>query len=299
MFSTEEDFHNYSTTKLHKIFHTLISKPKKDNHIVIRKKNEKDETNNKPVKQLETSKNDIYINVDDNDKTKPSVSPVQNSQESIPTNKKSVNAAGNNTESPDNSYVTNRPNAESGIIKPEPARTIELKTPTNSSENKAIEISERDALINEGRSTEHQLTLEDIQNSVDVQTLLNQTHALMEITKNNLKNISIKQLKLTNIADRGKVKHMPIDNALLHTLGSIIVGKNLDLIFIFRDGNVISMCPESWLQVQQPDQLKKNFEWTYSPFDIQKFISELSNLTAAVTNTPEWTQLWMKYVPII
>ena len=47
------------------------------------------------------------------------------------------------------------------------------------------------------------------------------------------------------------------------------------------------------------DQLKKNFEWTYSPFDIQKFISELSNLTAAVTNTPEWTQLWMKYVPII
>lgn len=70
---------------------------------------------------------------------------------------------------------------------------------------------------------------------------------------------------------------MPIDNALLHTLGSIIIGKNLDLIFIFRDGNVISMCPESWLQVQQPDQLKKNFEWTYS----------------------EWMQLWMKYVPII
>ena len=172
---------------------------------------------------------------------------------------------------------------ESGIIKSEPARTIELDTPTSSSENKAIEISERDALINESRSTEHQLTLEDIQNSVDVQTLLNQTHALMEITKN----ISIKQLRLTNITDRSKVKHMPIDNALLHTLESIIIGKNLDLIFIFRDGNVISMCPESWLQVQQPDQLKKNFEWTYSPFDIQKFISELSNLTAAVTNTPE------------
>ena len=177
------------------------------------------------------------------------------------------------TDSPDNRYVTNRPNAESGIIKSEPARTIELDTPTSSSENKAIEISERDALINESRSTEHQLTLEDIQNSVDVQTLLNQTHALMEITKN----ISIKQLRLTNITDRSKVKHMPIDNALLHTLGSIIIGKNLDLIFIFRDGNVISMCPESWLQVQQPDQLKKNFEWTYS----------------------EWTQLWMKYVPII
>lgn len=188
---------------------------------------------------------------------------------------------------------------ESGIIKSEPARTIELDTPTSSSENKATEISERDALINESRSTEHQLTLEDIQNSVDVQTLLNQTHALMEITKNSLKNISIKQLRLTNITDRSKVKHMPIDNALLHTLGSIIIGKNLDLIFIFRDGNVISMCPESWLQIQQPDQLKKNFEWTYSPFDIQKFISELSNLTAAVTNTPEWTQLWMKYVPII
>ena len=207
--------------------------------------------------------------------------------------------AADKTDSPDNRYVTNRPNAESGIIKSEPARTIELDTPTSSSENKAIEISERDALINESRSTEHQLTLEDIQNSVDVQTLLNQTHALMEITKNSLKNISIKQLRLTNITDRSKVKHMPIDNALLHTLGSIIIGKNLDLIFIFRDGNVISMCPESWLQVQQPDQLKKNFEWTYSPFDIQKFISELSNLTAAVTNTPEWTQLWMKYVPII
>ncbi|MCI7335394.1 MAG: hypothetical protein MSH35_01245 [Lactobacillus amylovorus] len=102
--------------------------------------------------------------------------------------------------------------------------------------------------------------------------MLNQTHALMEITKNSLKNISIKQLRLTNITDRSEVKHMPIDNALLHTLGSIIIGKNLDLIFIFRDGNVISMCPESWLQVQQPDQLKKNFEWT---------------------------QLWMKYVPII
>ena len=99
----------------------------------------------------------------------------------------------------------------------------------------------------------------------------------MEITKNSLKNISIKQLRLTNITDRSKVKHMPIDNALLHTLGSIIIGKNLDLIFIFRDGNVISMCPESWLQVQQPDQLKKNFEWTYS----------------------EWMQLWMKYVPMI
>lgn len=182
---------------------------------------------------------------------------------------------------------------ESGIIKSEPARTIELDTPTSSSENKATEISERDALINESGSTEHQLTLEDIQNSVDVQTLLNQTYALMEITKN----ISIKQLRLTNITDRSKVKHMPIDNALLHPL--IIIGKNLDLIFIFRDGNVISMCPESWLQVQQPYQLKKNFEWTYSPFDIQKFISELSNLTAAVTNTPEWTQLWMKYVPII
>ncbi len=67
----------------------------------------------------------------------------------------------------------------------------------------------------------------------------------MEITKNSLKNISIKQLRLTNITDRSKVKHMPIDNALLHTLGSIIIGKNLDLIFIFRDGNVISMCPES------------------------------------------------------
>ncbi|MDB6220103.1 hypothetical protein [Lactobacillus amylovorus] len=103
--------------------------------------------------------------------------------------------------------------------------------------------------------------------------MLNQTHALMEITKD----ISIKQLRLTNITDRSKVKHMPIDNALLHTLGSIIIGKNLDLIFIFKDGNVISTCPESWLQVQQPDQLKKNFEWTYS----------------------EWTQLWMKYVPII
>ena len=94
---------------------------------------------------------------------------------------------------------------ESGIIKSEPARTIELDTPTSSSENKATEISERDALINESRSTEHQLTLEDIQNSVDVQTLLNQTHALMEITKNSLKNISIKPLRLTNITDRSKV----------------------------------------------------------------------------------------------
>lgn len=149
---------------------------------------------------------------------------------------------------------------ESGIIKSEPARTIELDTPTSSSENKATEISERDALINESRSTEHQLTLEDIQNSVDVQTLLNQTHALMEITKNSLKNISIKPLRLTNITDRSKVKHMPIDNALLHTLGSIIIGKDLNLIFIFIGGNVISMCPESLLQVQQPDQLKKNFE---------------------------------------
>ena len=41
---------------------------------------------------------------------------------------------------------------ESGIIKSEPARTIELDTPTSSSENKATEISERDALIKYGTS---------------------------------------------------------------------------------------------------------------------------------------------------
>ncbi|WP_298491138.1 hypothetical protein [uncultured Lactobacillus sp.] len=116
--------------------------------------------------------------------------------------------------------------------------------------------------------------------------------------KDDLAKIPLKKITVYSVKDNSE-SYIPLDSLLFNLLGSVAIGNSLYILFIFRNGKNISIAPEKWIKANREDCLKNGFQFFYKDLDLEKLISALKIMSVSITPTEEYTEFWLKYMPVI
>lgn len=110
----------------------------------------------------------------------------------------------------------------------------------------------------------------------------------------------VKAINLIDLSDRSET-YIPLDKRTLNLLYSVVIGKNKDIILIFGDGTTINMAPQSWLSknVNANVLLNNHYNYVYHDLNLTKLLQGLKPLCASEVNTPQYMQMWLKYIPFV
>lgn len=118
--------------------------------------------------------------------------------------------------------------------------------------------------------------------------------------KHDLAKIPLKQLNVYSIDDQSK-SFIPFNTSLFNVLGSVVVGKSMYILFIFRNGKSIAIAPENWAKNEKEMTVKTGFQFFYKDeeVDFTKLTETLKIMAGSVTPTKDYTEFWLKYMPAI
>lgn len=153
------------------------------------------------------------------------------------------------------------------------------------------------APVQDPNQNKKELIYQEVQKAAQDVKWIKQSHAFEFAFKNDLAKLPLNKLSLFSIDDNSEA-YIPLNTILLNHLGSVVIGKELYILLLFRDGKIIQIAPKSWLS--QKDNLKNNgFNYYYDKLDMTKLLTTLKKLSASITPSDKFTEFWLKYAPII
>ena len=131
-------------------------------------------------------------------------------------------------------------------------------------------------------------------------SFIEESHRLELAFKKDLAKIPLKQLNVYNIDDDSK-SFIPFNTSLFNVLGSVVVGKAMYILFIFRNGKNIAIAPEGWAKNERQVTVENGFQFYYKENDIDfaKLTETLKIMAGSITPTNDYTEFWLKYMPAI
>ena len=108
----------------------------------------------------------------------------------------------------------------------------------------------------------------------------------------------LKAISLTNL-ENSKESNLILDDEFFHQLASLVLGKNLELMFIFRNGVSLKIAPNSWISdVSLEDVLEAGFDFCYDADEIDKITEEMENWGGTSYVVQDYIQYWFPFRPL-
>ena len=82
-------------------------------------------------------------------------------------------------------------------------------------------------------------------------------------------------------------------------LGSVVIGKSLYLLLIFRNGKTITIAPYDWMKSDKNAVIQQGFQYYYTDLDLSSLKTTLQIMSGLITPTDKYTEFWLKYMPAI
>lgn len=312
---TRRKLSSYMDNNLYDLIHNHFQNSESDHYIVtkINNKSQKkindnnqkvDSTNNKSKGQKSHSasviladKNSTQINLDRH---------TVNTSNSEPLKKKHIEEESNHSND-------NKPHPKLKIISGDPlpkekASIKEINTKSNEDnivkgEDKPMEkatdkIIHKEEVVKPTQSNSS--VYEMIKESAATATLIEKSQVQVKLSSN-IDNFSLKKINLRSLSDNSN-NFISLDHELFHLLGIVVIGKNLDIIFFFRDGTKLQIAPQNWLNAD--DNISKTlinngYLYSYSEdFNIEMFAKEIHSISSYTSVNEKYTEYWIEFLPI-
>lgn len=178
-----------------------------------------------------------------------------------------------------------------------PTKKVDPDTETTKTTSEPIEPkSDASNLLNTVINDEGDLykKVQDVEKDVD---WIKASHQFELTFKKNLISLPVNKITVFDIADHTE-SYIPFNSILLNHLGSLVIGKELYIILVFRNGQIIQLAPKSWVNTNHP-LTNSGFHYYYDNLDMDRFLQTLKQLSVSITSTERFTEFWLKYAPII
>lgn len=187
-------------------------------------------------------------------------------------------------------------------------------TGNNIQENKRPEPTQSISVIEENTMNEpklqsNELPLNSVQNdttmfnqlreSAKIATIVEKSQVHVKL-RENIEQLPVKQIKLTDLVNQQQ-SYMPIDHALLNVLGSVVIGKYLHIQLLFRDGTVLNLAPDEWLDKVNDNQalIDQGFVYVYHDLNLEEFEKSVHSVSSYVIDTDDYVQYMLEFIPIV
>ncbi len=321
---TKQRIEKYQKEPLYDIFHKITPPKKDDDRLIVR-----------PIKVNKHSTKDNNVAPSTGIKTKQTASQSTDNQTSIEStnhvevspknessNRSSQSYGGPNlvlnktqthessqfvpTNSKSETIPTNIDNNHSEHIrsthqiKQNTDKTIVQTPPPPQPRNKANLLDDVLGSMTTKKAPEHQNSqiYEQIRNAANDKDWLLKTHEMDLAFKSDLQKLSIKRLTVYDCQD-SQESYIPFNSLLFNMLGSVIIGKDQFIIFIFRNGKNISIAPSSWFSEDKSETINAGFNFYYKNINFTKLVESLKVMSVNINSTDKYTEFWLKYMPIV
>lgn len=188
-------------------------------------------------------------------------------------------------------------NSESKQTQPTATSKVKPSNEDKETNNLLMDVLKKKATSKPAQRTD---SYEQIKKAGEDINFIEKSHRLELAFKQDLAKIPLKQLNVYNIEDQSK-SFIPFNTSLFNVLGSVVVGKSMYILFIFRNGKNIAIAPENWAVNEKEMTIKNGFQFFYKEkeIDFNKLTETLKIMAGSVTPTNDYTEFWLKYMPAI
>lgn len=140
---------------------------------------------------------------------------------------------------------------------------------------------------------------DQLRESARIATIVEKSQVHVKL-RENIEKLPVKQIKLTDLVNR-KQSYMPIDHALLNVLGSVVIGKYLHIQLLFRDGTVLNLAPDEWLDKVNDNRtlIDQGFIYVYHDLNLEEFEKSVHSVSSYVIDTDDYVQYMLEFIPIV
>lgn len=254
-----------------------------------------------PVK---TVKNTNQVNTVTN-QTEREVQPTLTNTQRVESSEQYTTAETKQEPNQSDSYLKNpaRTNNTIDAAKPiqneESINSVENSLPTPNQDTNllnSIVTQEKSAANSEQQAKE--AVYKEIMSSADDIKWIEKSHKLELAFKQDLAKIPLKKITVYSTKDDSEF-YIPLNSVLFNMLGSVVIGKSLYLLLIFRNGKTITIAPYDWMKSDKNAVIQQGFQYYYTDLDLSSLKTTLQIMSGSITPTDKYTEFWLKYMPAI
>ncbi|MCR1904175.1 hypothetical protein [Lactobacillus taiwanensis] len=195
--------------------------------------------------------------------------------------------------------TNNTIDAAKPIQNEESINSVENSLPTPNQDTNllnSIVTQEKSAANSEQQAKE--AVYKEIMSSADDIKWIEKSHKLELAFKQDLAKIPLKKITVYSTKDDSEF-YIPLNSVLFNMLGSVVIGKSLYLLLIFRNGKTITIAPYDWMKSDKNAVIQQGFQYYYTDLDLSSLKTTLQIMSGSITPTDKYTEFWLKYMPAI
>lgn len=195
--------------------------------------------------------------------------------------------------------TNNTINAAKPIQNEESINSVENPLPTPNQDTNllnSIVTQEKSAANSDQQAKE--AVYKEIMSSADDIKWIEKSHKLELAFKQDLAKIPLKKITVYSTKDDSEF-YIPLNSVLFNMLGSVVIGKSLYLLLIFRNGKTITIAPYDWMKSDKNAVIQQGFQYYYTDLDLSSLKTTLQIMSGSITPTDKYTEFWLKYMPAI
>lgn len=141
-----------------------------------------------------------------------------------------------------------------------------------------------------------------IQEAASAATFIEKTQVHVKL-RAAIDSLPIRKINVVDLTD-GSENYILLDSMFFHLLGFATIGKNLDIVLMFRDGTQMQIASPKMLSVDNNEEVKQyliknNYTFAYKDIDIKKLADCFKQLSSYVFCNEQITQYYIEFLPVI
>lgn len=139
-----------------------------------------------------------------------------------------------------------------------------------------------------------------IQEAASAATFIEKTQVHVKL-RAAIDNLPLREINVVDLTD-GSESYILLDSMFFHLLGFATIGKNLDIVLMFRDGTQMQIASPKMLSVDNNEEVKQYLiknNYTFAYKDIKKLADCFKQLSSYVFCNEQITQYYIEFLPVI